>query len=238
MQLPVPLNSGNLLRRYKRFLADIRLDTGEEITAHCPNPGRMIGLTDSGSKVWLSCSDNPKRKLQYTLELMETNGSLVGINTTHPNNIVSEAIKENMIPGLYGYKTLRREVNYGQRSRIDILLDDEIRGRCWVEVKNVHLRRDSCLGYGTAEFPDSVTERGARHINEIVNRIIAGDRGILIFLVQRMDCRYFKIAKDIDPNYYQTLLRGVEAGLEVLCFDTAICLKSIKLRDELEIILD
>ena len=233
MQLPKPLYCGTLIKRYKRFLADIRLESGENITAHCPNPGRMTGLSNPGSRVWVSCSPNPNRKLPFTVELIEADGGLVGVNTHHPNKIVREAIEAHRIAQLKGYNSLRTEVKYAERSRVDILLEDEKIGRCWVEVKNVHLRRDSRESNGTAEFPDSVTVRGSRHIEDLVDQIKIGDKSVLIFLIQRMDCKDFKIARDIDPFYYETLLRGMENGLEVLCFDTNITLSSILLRNSI-----
>jgi len=233
MQLPKTLYCGTLIKRYKRFLADIRLERGENITAHCPNPGRMTGLSNPGSRVWVSCSPNPNRKLPFTLELIEADGGLVGVNTHHPNKIVREAIESHKIAQLEGYDSLRTEVKYAERSRVDILLEDEKMGRCWVEVKNVHLRRDSRESNGTAEFPDSVTVRGSKHIEDLVDQIKMGDKSILIFLIQRMDCKDFKIARDIDPLYYETLLRGMENGLEVLCFDTNITLSSISLRNSI-----
>ena len=233
MQLPKPLYCGTLIKRYKRFLADIRLERGENITAHCPNPGRMTGLSNPGSRVWVSCSPNPNRKLPFTVELIEADGGLVGVNTHHPNKIVREAIEAHRIAQLKGYNSLRTEVKYAERSRVDILLEDEKIGRCWVEVKNVHLRRDSRESNGTAEFPDSVTVRGSRHIEDLVDQIKIGDKSVLIFLIQRMDCKDFKIARDIDPFYYETLLRGMENGLEVLCFDTNITLSSISLRNSI-----
>ena len=233
MQLPKPLYCGTLIKRYKRFLADIRLESGENITAHCPNPGRMTGLSNPGSRVWVSCSPNPNRKLPFTVELIEADGGLVGVNTHHPNKIVREAIEAHRIARLKGYNSLRTEVKYAERSRVDILLEDEKIGRCWVEVKNVHLRRDSRKSNGTAEFPDSVTVRGSRHIEDLVDQIKIGDKSVLIFLIQRMDCKDFKIARDIDPFYYETLLRGMENGLEVLCFDTNITLSSILLRNSI-----
>ena len=233
MQLPKTLYCGTLIKRYKRFLADIRLERGENITAHCPNPGRMTGLSNPGSRVWVSCSPNPNRKLPFTLELIEADGGLVGVNTHHPNKIVREAIESHKIAQLEGYDSLRTEVNYAERSRVDILLEDEKMGRCWVEVKNVHLRRDSRESNGTAEFPDSVTVRGSKHIEDLVDQIKMGDKSILIFLIQRMDCKDFKIARDIDPLYYETLLRGMENGLAVLCFDTNITLSSISLRNSI-----
>jgi sugar fermentation stimulation protein A len=229
MQLP-PLYPGHLIKRYKRFLADVRLDSGEALTAHCPNPGAMTGLQDPGSRVWLSRSDNPKRKLSHTFELIQTPGGLVGINTGHPNTIVAEAIAAGAIPALAGYASLRREVKYGEKSRIDILLDDPARGKCWVEIKNVHLKRDDGPNPGAAEFPDSVTARGARHLDEMTNQIRAGDRAVMVYLVQRMDCERFCVAGDIDPNYRDALARGMAAGIEAFCFDTEITTETITVR--------
>jgi sugar fermentation stimulation protein A len=237
MQLP-PLYPGRLIKRYKRFLADVRLDSGEELTAHCPNPGAMTGLQDPDSRVWLSRSDNPKRKLSHTFELIETAGGLVGINTGHPNTVVAEAIAAGAIPELAGYESQRREVKYGEKSRIDILLEDPSRGKCWIEIKNVHLKRDDGPHPGAAEFPDSVTARGARHLDEMANQIRAGDRAVMVYLVQRMDCDRFCIARDIDPNYREALTRGMAAGVEALCIDTEITTRAVTARARLPLDLD
>jgi len=232
MQLP-PLYPGRLIKRYKRFLADVRLDSGETLTAHCPNPGAMTGLQDPDSRVWLSRSDNPKRKLSHTFELIETSGGLVGINTGHPNAIVAEAITGGAIPELAGYASLRREVKYGEKSRIDILLEDPKRGKCWVEIKNVHLKRDDGPHPGAAEFPDSVTARGARHLDEMANQVRAGDRAVMVYLVQRMDCDRFCVAGDIDQAYRDALSRAMGAGVEALCVDTEITTETIVVRQNL-----
>ena len=222
MELPRPLHPGILVKRYKRFLADVMLEDGTEITAHCPNPGRMTGLMTPGSRIWLSRSDNPKRKLPFTFELFEDENGLVGINTGYPNTIVSEAITEGRIPELAGYEAMRREVSYGDRSRIDVLLEDPSRGRCWVEIKNVHLKRDSDINPGIAEFPDSVTARGTRHLYELANQVKNGDRAVMVYLVQRMDCDRFCIAGDIDPNYQKAFIYALAAGVQMLCLDVSI----------------
>lgn len=212
MLFPAPLISGRLLRRYKRFLADVVLDgTGEEVTAHCANPGAMLGLKDEGARVFLSQSDNPKRKLKYSWEIVEADGAFVGINTAHPNRLVEEALHAGLIPELAGFAGLRREVKYGRNSRIDILLEDETGGATYVEVKNVHLMRSP----GLAEFPDSVTARGAKHLDEMADMVDQGARAAMVYLVQRPDCERLSLARDIDPAYGAAFdaarRRGVEA---------------------------
>lgn len=214
MKFHAPLVRGTLVQRYKRFMADVVLDTGETITAHCANSGAMAGLKAPGSIVWLSPAANPDRKLRYSWELIEADGDLVGINTAWPNHIVAEAIKAGAIEALSGYATLRQEVKYGKNSRIDILLEEPDRPPCYVEVKNVHLRRDGTL----AEFPDAVTERGAKHLVELGDMVEAGHRAVMLYLVQRMDCDRFAIAADVDPAYDRGLRVARERGVEVLCY--------------------
>lgn len=214
MQFHAPLVRGTLVQRYKRFMADVVLDTGETITAHCANSGAMAGLKAPGSVVWLSPAANPDRKLKWSWELIEADGGLVGINTGHPNRIVAEAIAAGAIAPLAGYAALRQEVKYGRNSRIDILLEDAGRPPCYVEVKNVHLRRDGTL----AEFPDAVTERGAKHLLELGDMVEAGHRSVMLYLVQRMDCDRFAIAADVDPAYDRGLRVARERGVEVLCY--------------------
>jgi len=196
------LLQGHLKKRYKRFLADVELANGESVTAHCANPGAMLGLTEPGSRVWLSESNNPKRKLKYSWELIEIDIGrgpvLVGINTGHPNAMVADAIQNNLIPELTGYDDLRREVKYGANSRIDILLEAPNKPPCYVEVKNVHLMRTP----GLAEFPDSVTARGAKHMHELANVVENGSRAVLVFVVQRNDAEKLAIARDIDLNQF------------------------------------
>lgn len=223
MKLP-HLVPATLIKRYKRFLADVKLDSGETLTAHVANPGSMMGLADPGMRVWLSKSDNPKRKLTYSWELLELGGALVGINTGHPNKLVTEAIETNVIKELTGYATIRREVKYGKNSRIDILLENGADGRaCYVEVKNVHLSRQPPL----AEFPDSVTARGTKHLVELGDMVDEGHRAVMLFLVQRTDCSRFSLAADIDSTYADTLKAAQKRGVEVLCYGCDITLDEI-----------
>ena len=218
MRFPSPLQRGRLLRRYKRFLADVALDTGETVTAACPNTGSMLGLTAPGATVWLSRSESPTRKYPHTWELVETDlgegPSLVGINTGHPNRLVAEAIEAARIKALAGYQSLRREVRYGEASRIDILLEDAGKGRCYVEIKNVHMMRRA----GLAEFPDCVTERGAKHLRELSQMVAQGHRAVMLFLIQRTDAKRFALARDLDPHYWETFHMATEAGVEALAF--------------------
>ena len=222
MDFPAPLVEGRLIKRYKRFLADVELNDGSVITAHCPNPGSMMGLKDPGLRVWLSESPNLKRKLKYTWELLEVDGGLVGINTNHPNKISTEGIKSHKIKELKGYSDIRREVKYGKSSRIDILLE-EGSAACYVEVKNVHLRRQG----GLAEFPDSVTARGAKHLEELGDMVAEGHRAAMLYLVQRTDCDHFDLARDIDPAYAKAFDRARERGVEMLCYGCDISLTGI-----------
>lgn len=233
---PGPLVPGTLLKRYKRFLADIRLEGGEIITAHCANPGSMLGLADPGMKVWLSLSDSPTRKLKYSWELVEAGPCsppcLVGINTGHPNRLVADAIAEGAIAELAGYETLRREVRYGERSRIDLLLEKPGAPPCYVEIKNVHLMRDP----HRAEFPDSVTARGARHLAELARQVESGARAVMLYLVQRPDARSFSLAADIDPAYATAFAAARKAGVEALCYRCDISPEEIALAGPVEIV--
>ncbi len=225
MLLPAPLFEGELIKRYKRFLADIRLASDEVITAHCANPGAMTGLKTPGMKVWVSKSDNPKRKLKFSLELVEADGTLVGINTSYPNTIAYDAISNGQVAELTGYDTIRREVKYGSNSRVDLLLEKSSAPPCYVEVKNVHLMRTP----GVAEFPDSVTARGAKHLVELSDMVKSGARAVMLFIVQRADCRFFQTAGDIDPKYHEGLQEAASHGVEVLCYACDLTLKDISL---------
>ncbi|MEM1047689.1 MAG: DNA/RNA nuclease SfsA [Pseudomonadota bacterium] len=224
MKFETPLLPGRLQRRYMRFLSDITLDTGDVIKAHCPNPGSMMGLKAPGSRVWVSESDNPKRKLKYTFELIEADDTMVGINTGHPNALVHEAVTDGTITELQGYATARREVKYGKNSRIDLLLEDPDKGRCYVEVKNVHLRREPEL----MEFPDSVTSRGAKHLGELADMVAEGHRAVMVFLVQRDDGSRFRLARDIDPAYGEAFDRAAAAGVEMLAYSCRVSADEIR----------
>ncbi|MSO65688.1 MAG: DNA/RNA nuclease SfsA [Alphaproteobacteria bacterium] len=227
MQFPRPLIAGTLVRRYQRFFADVRLADGSLVTAHCPNTGSMLGVAEPGWRVWLSPAENPKRKLRHTWELIEdpTAGPdcLVGINPLHPNRLAEEAIAAGAIAELAGYPVRRREVKYGTGSRVDLLLEDPARAACYVEVKNVHLRRQP----GLAEFPDAVTERGAKHLAELAKIVAGGGRAVMLYIVQRPDCSRFAVAADIDPAYALALHRAVAAGVEVLCYGCAMSPQAI-----------
>lgn len=222
MRFPNPLVKGTLIKRYKRFLTDVELESGDMVTAHCANPGSMLGLTDPGLEVWLSPAVNPERKLRYTWEMVHDGRALVGINTAHPNGLVAEAIEAGTITELQGYGSRRREVKYGRNSRIDILLEGN-GPACYVEVKNVHLSRVP----GAAEFPDSVTARGAKHLVEMTDMVAQGHRAIMVYLIQRDDCDHLSIAADIDPNYDEELTRALESGVEAVAYSCKLTPEAI-----------
>ncbi|MGF1562066.1 MAG: DNA/RNA nuclease SfsA [Geminicoccaceae bacterium] len=228
MRLPQPLIEGRFVRRYQRFFADVALADGAVVTAHCPNPGRMIGLLQDGAPCWLSRSDNPKRRLAYTLELMASDGTLVGVNTNLPNRLAPQALAAGAIAELAGYASLRREVRYGKNSRIDLLLEDPARAPAYVEIKNVHWKRD-----GLAVFPDAVTARGAKHLDELRQVVAAGGRAVMLYIVQRSDCRGFALADDIDPNYLCAFERARDAGVEAMAYGCHLTLEDIELGDRL-----
>jgi sugar fermentation stimulation protein A len=223
MNFPDPLIKGTLVKRYKRFLSDIVLESGEEITAHCANSGTMLSVNDPGSEVWVSPARNPDRKLKFTWELIRVGKSLVGINTALPNKIVQEAIEAGTVPELQGYAMLRREVKYGKNSRIDILLEDAAKPPCYVEIKSVTMRRDK-----VAEFPDAVTARGTKHLGELADQVKVGSRAVMFYLIQREDCETFTLADDIDPAYAEALAVARKAGVEVLAYKCSLTPEEIK----------
>jgi len=196
MRFATPLVSGSLIRRYMRFLSDVELDDGRVVKAHCPNPGSMIGLKDQGVRVWLESNDDPKKKLDWGWRLVELPDAFVGIDTSAANRVVAEALHTGL-QGLDGYDTIRAEVKYREKSRVDFLLSGEGRPDCYLEVKSVTLSRQS----GLAEFPDSVTARGAKHLGDLAAMVEQGHRAVLLFLVQRTDCTRVTLAKDLDPTY-------------------------------------
>ena len=225
MIFPSPLQRGVLVQRYKRFLADVVLETGEAITAHCPNPGAMLGLNRPGMAVWVSRSDNAKRKLAHTLELVEADGGLVGINTMLPNRLTAEALADGMIAELTGYPAVRAEVKYGAASRVDFLLTAPDRPACWLEVKNVHLSRT----HGLAEFPDCVAARSTRHLKELEAMVAAGDRAVALFVVQRMDCEAFRACAELDPAFARGLDHAADAGVEVLVYACEMSTEAVRI---------
>ncbi len=219
-----PLIGGTLIRRYKRFLADVQLDTGATVTAHCPNSGSMKACCQPGRPVYLSYHDNPKRKLKYTWELIDMPGSLVGVNTLIPNRLTARAIAAGDVAELTDYAIVRREVKVGAHSRIDLLLESPDRRPCYVEVKNCTLVAD-----GVAAFPDAVTVRGQKHLQELQHLIDAGFRCAMFFLIQRMDARRFTPADHIDPDYGRLLRQALRRGVELVAYDVHIDLKGIRL---------
>ena len=225
MQFPSPLARGTLVARYKRFFADVALDDGTEITVHCPNPGAMLGLNTPGLRAWVSRSDDPKRKLAHTLELVEADGGLVGINTMHPNRLVAEALAADHFPEFTGYATHRREVRYGVNSRVDFLLEAPDRPPCWLEIKNCHLMRTP----GLAEFPDCVAARSTKHLGELEAMVAAGDRAAVLFVVQRTDCHRFAPAGDCDPAFARALERVQASGVELYVYGCEIDMAGVRL---------
>lgn len=205
-----PLIPARLVRRYKRFLFDALLEDGTEITGFCPNTGSMRGLTEPGSRIWLSQHAAATRKYAHALELVEADGTVVGVNTAMPNRLAEEAILAGLVPELSGFSSLKREQRYGRNSRIDILLEDTTKGSVHVEVKNVHFIREA----GLAEFPDSVTTRGAKHLDEMGDLVQTGRRAAMLFVIQRADCDRLKICSDLDPGYGRAFARAIARGVE------------------------
>jgi len=218
MRFTAPLIPATLIKRYKRFLADVVSDSGGALTVHVANPGAMTGLAAPGARVWLSRSADPKRKLAYSWELVEVDlgagRELVGVNTGHPNALVAAALAGGTISELAGYHSVRREVRYGRNSRVDFLLEAPHKPACYVEVKNVHLMREP----GLAEFPDSVTARGARHLTDLADMVAGGARAVMLYVIQICSASRFALARDIDPAYGGAFDRARASGVEALAY--------------------
>ena len=226
------LISGEFVKRYKRFFVDVKINN-KIITAHCPNTGSMMGLLIANNKVWLSKSENPERKLKYTLQIIENKKSMVGVNTHLTNKIVLEALEENSIKELKNLDNIKSEVKFGKNTRFDFLISKNNK-KIFVEVKNVTLSRKK----GVAEFPDAVTARGLKHINELINASKRGFETYLLFLIQRNDCNQLKIAQDIDPDYYKLLTEASKKKLNIICYDCKFSAKGIKLNKNIKIKLN
>ncbi len=218
-------------RLVKRFLADVELADGKIITVHCANPGSMRGLTQPGIRAWISDSQNPKRKLQYSLELVEVDETLVGINTSHPNRLAREAIENGLIPALAKFDRLRTEVKYGTNSRIDILLETDGKPDTYVEVKNVHFIRTP----GINEFPDSVTARGAKHLYELANEVDRGNRAAMVYIIQRYDGNCLRFASDLDPDYVAAFRAAHASGVEAFAVKCKVSPQSIDVAELIDI---
>ncbi len=220
-----PLISGILIKRYKRFLADVQLvETGRTVTAHCPNSGSMKGCAEPGSQVFLSESTNPKRKLKYTWELLQGSGTMIGINTQVPNKLVKQAIENDLIEELSGYDKIKAEIKTSEHTRLDLLLEKTNGEKCYVEIKNCTLVENS-----VAMFPDAVTLRGQKHLDELEYLVSQGLRGVIFYLIQRMDAKSFRPADMIDKTYAEKLKRAVRNGVEIVTRDTIIDTKMIQI---------
>ena len=223
------LISGLFIKRYKRFFVDVKINN-EIITAHCPNTGSMYGLLKAGNKVWVSKSNNPKRKLKYTLEIIEDNKSKVGVNTHFANKIVLHALRDKLIKEFKNISMIKPETKFGKNSRFDFLIINK-KNKIFIEVKNVTLSRKK----GLAEFPDAITTRGLKHINELVKAAKKNYKIFILYLIQRNDCMTFSIANDIDSNYAKALEKAVKNNLNILCYDCKFSAKGIKLNKKIKI---
>jgi sugar fermentation stimulation protein A len=231
MRFSTRLIRGTLVQRYKRFLADVRLADGQIVTAHCTNTGSMMGCKQPGSTVYISRSDKQSRKLAYTWEMLQINRAWVGINTLHPNRLVAEAVEAGIILELIGYNTIRREVVTRPGTRLDLCLEGR-NGLCFVEVKNVTLAVD-----GVAAFPDAISERGTKHLKELMRLRRKGHRAAVVFVIQRQDCHSFRPADEIDTEYGRWLRRAIKVGVEILPYRARVTWKEIILTDRLPLII-
>ncbi len=226
------LTKGILVKRYKRFLADVELASGEIITVHCPNSGSMKGCAIPGSDVWLSESDNPKRKYKHTWELAQVPDTMIGINTLIPNKLVKKSIESGLIEELNGYESVKAEVKTSEHTRLDLMLEKENGEKCYVEIKNCTLVED-----GIAKFPDAVTTRGQKHLEELEDLVSKGHRGVIFYLIQRMDARTFTPADYIDQKYGEKLRKAVKNGVEIITRDTNLDTQLIRIRNKVPVIL-
>ena len=226
------LISGLFIKRYKRFFVDIKFNN-QIITAHCPNTGSMYGLLKNGNKVWISKSNNPNRKLEYTLEIIQDKSSKVGVNTHFANKIVMHGLKNNLIKEFKNISEIKPEIKFGKNTRFDFLVSDK-KNKIFIEVKSVTLSRKK----GVAEFPDSVTSRGLKHINELVKAGRKNYKIFILYLIQRDDCETFTIAKDIDPNYAIALNKAIKSNLNIICYDCKFSAKGIKVNKQIKISID
>ena len=227
MKFKERLLQGALIKRYKRFFIDIKYKN-KIITAHCPNSGSMMGLLDRGNKAWFSLSDNPKRKLKYTLEMIEVKNKKVGINTLFTNKIVLEALKHKKINSLNKFNHIKTESKFSDGTRFDFLLSND-KEKCFLEVKNVTLLRENKI----AEFPDAITSRGTKHLNELCNAKKKGYQSYILYLIQRENCDSFKIARDIDEEYKIAFSNALKSGVKVLCYDCKLNSEEIKLNKQI-----
>ena len=227
MKFKERLLQGALIKRYKRFFIDIKYKN-KIITAHCPNSGSMMGLLDRGNKAWFSLSDNPKRKLKYTLEMIEVKNKKVGINTLLTNKIVLEALKHKKINSLNKFNHIKTESKFSDGTRFDFLLSSD-KEKCFLEVKNVTLLRENKI----AEFPDAITSRGTKHLNELCNAKKKGYQSYILYLIQRENCNSFKIAKDIDEEYKIAFSKALKSGVKILCYDCKLNSEEIKLNKQI-----
>jgi sugar fermentation stimulation protein A len=232
MNFENPLISGLFIKRYKRFFADVNVNN-KIVTAHCPNTGSMMGLLNKNNKVWLTESNNKKRKLKYTLQIIEESESKVGVNTHLTNKIVNHALENNFIKDFSSKAKIHSEKNFGINTRFDFYLEDG-KTKSFLEVKNVTLKRKSKI----AEFPDSVSSRGTKHLNELINATKKGFKSYLLFVIQREDCNRFQIAKDIDPEYSKTLIKAIKHNVKILCYDCKFLSKGIILNNKIKFQID
>ncbi len=233
MRFATPLVPARLVRRYKRFLADMILEDGTEVVAHCANPGSMMGLKAAGTLCWLEPNDDPKKKLKYGWRLVDhENGHLTGVDTSVPNRALKSALIAHAVPGLPDYESVRAEVKYGENSRVDFLLGGD-GGDIYLEVKSVTL----CRQEGLAEFPDSVTARGTKHLGALAGVVAQGHRAIMLYLVQRTDCTHVALADDIDPTYAAAFEAAHAAGVEVVCIGTEITPAHVEVAGVLQFVM-